>query len=64
MTKRFCDRCGAEIPDANIYVFSNREYYKRLLWFNGQDAGYLDTEHEICEECQKSLIAWWNRGKE
>lgn len=65
MTKTFCDRCGKEIPAGNAYYLSNKEFYRRILTLAppGLDTERIITEHEICEECQKSLYHWWAEGK-
>ena len=63
MTKRFCDRCGKEIADGNVYILSNKEFYRRILTFRDASDEYYSTDHEICEECQTALYKWWSEGK-
>jgi hypothetical protein len=59
--KYYCDRCGKELDKQPQF------YTKRLSLLSRQfSLRKLNDSWEcvdLCDDCKKSLIEWWNEGK-
>lgn len=65
VTKEYCDKCGKEVKGRPwvqklfpIICKSPRHY----LCFR-DNLVYSETTKEICEECYKEFLKWWNHEK-
>lgn len=60
MRRYFCDRCGGPIEDGRMYWLQNKIVTRRILSFSkNQLERAKETNHEICEACQKEFWDWW-----
>ena len=58
MTKTFCDRCEKEIKKPfKKYSIISKLYYRWLFSFWKENE--VQVMHELCKDCQESLIKWF-----